>query len=201
MKVLKAFGFDPMICQWIYTFYNKIKSTVIVNGHTSPWFSTERGCRQGDPISPYLFLLYVEILDIMIRENRLIKGINIYDEEHKISQFADDTQTMSEGEAISFEQSIGTIDKFGRKSSLAMNSGKTQAIWLGNKRQSLTKCLPHIKIDWNPLKFKSVGVWLTADLTDCEEISCNNKFSEMKILQKNDNAIRKDSHIEISDSV
>ena len=63
-----------------------------------------------------------------------------------------------------------------------MNSGKTQAIWLGNKRQSLTKCLPHIKIDWNPLKFKSVGVWLTADLTDCEEINRNNKFSETKTL-------------------
>ena len=103
---------------------------VIVNRYTSPWFSTERGCRQGDPISPYLFPLCVEILDNIIRENRLIKGININDEEHKIAQFADDTQTVSECDAISFELSIGTVDKFGRKSSLAMNSGKTQAIWL-----------------------------------------------------------------------
>ena len=107
-----------------------------------------------------MFLLRVEILGIMIRENRLIKGININDEEHKVAQFADDTQMMSEGDAISFEQSIGTVDKFGRKSSLAMNSGKTQAIWLGSKRQSETKCLPHIKIDWNPLKFKSVDCGL-----------------------------------------
>ena len=38
MKVLKAFEFGLIICQWIYTFYNKIKSTVIVNGHTSPFF-------------------------------------------------------------------------------------------------------------------------------------------------------------------
>ena len=36
MKVLKAFGFGPIICHWIYTFYNIIKSTVIVNGHTPP---------------------------------------------------------------------------------------------------------------------------------------------------------------------
>ena len=110
-KLLNAFGFGPMICQRIYTLYNKIKLTVIVNRYTSPWFSTERGCRQGDPISPYLFPLCVEILDNMIRENRLIKGININDEEHKIAQFADDTQTMSECDAISFEQSIGTVDK------------------------------------------------------------------------------------------
>ena len=60
-----------------------------------------------------MFLLRVEILGIMIRENRLIKGININDEEHKVAQFADDTQMMSEGDAISFEQSINTVDKFG----------------------------------------------------------------------------------------
>ena len=100
-------------------------------GILHPGFFIERGSRQGDPISPYLFLLRVEILGIMIRENRLIKGININDEEHKIAQFADDTQMMSEGDAISFEQSISTVDKFGRKFGLAVNTGKTQAIWIG----------------------------------------------------------------------
>ena len=54
----------------------------------------------------------------MIRENRLIKGININDEEHKIAQM------IPEGDAISFEQSISTVDNFGRKSGLAMISGK-----------------------------------------------------------------------------
>ena len=46
-KVLKAFGFGEDICRWTATFYRKINSTVIVNGHTSSWFSIERGCRQG----------------------------------------------------------------------------------------------------------------------------------------------------------
>ena len=58
-----------------------------------------------------MFLLRAEILGIMIRESRLIKGININDEEHKTAQFADDTQMMSGGDAISFEQSINTVDK------------------------------------------------------------------------------------------
>jgi len=72
MKALKALRFGPIICQWIYTLYNKTKSAVVVNGHTSPWCSIERECRQGDPLSPYLFLLYLKILGIMIGENRLI---------------------------------------------------------------------------------------------------------------------------------
>ncbi len=76
-KVLKAFGFGPGFCQWIETFYKNIKSTVLVNGNVTPWFHVQRGCRQGDTISSYLFVMCVEILAIMIRENKNIKGIQI----------------------------------------------------------------------------------------------------------------------------
>ena len=76
-KVLRAFGFGPDICQWISTFYKDIKSFVTVNGQLSQWFAIQRGCRQGNPISPYLFILCAEILAIMIRQNKHIKGIFI----------------------------------------------------------------------------------------------------------------------------
>ena len=66
----------------------------------------ERGCRQGDPMSPYLFLLCVEILGIMVRENERSEVLLSM----MISQFADDTQMMSEGGGVhSFEQSINTV--------------------------------------------------------------------------------------------
>ena len=50
-----------------------------------------------------------------------------------IAQFADNTQMMSEGDVNSSINS--TIDSFGKKSGLFMNSGKTQAIWLRSKRR------------------------------------------------------------------
>ena len=68
-KVLKASSCKKDICRWIETFYTNIKSTVIVNGQSSKWFC--RGCRQGYPISPYSFILCVEILGIMIRETSI----------------------------------------------------------------------------------------------------------------------------------
>ena len=51
----------------------------------------KRGTRQGDPLSPYLFLMCAELLASMIRQNENIHGINILDEEILLSQFADDT--------------------------------------------------------------------------------------------------------------
>ena len=51
-KTFKYFNFKNDILQWIETFYKNIKSTVIINQNPSPWFQIERGCRQGDPISP-----------------------------------------------------------------------------------------------------------------------------------------------------
>ena len=99
----------------------------------------------------------------MVRENELITGITINDDEHKIAQFADDTQMMSEGDVNSFEQSFCTIDSFGKKSGLFMNSGKTQAIWLGSKRRPSTRYFYYVKMDWNPHKLNILGVWLTVD--------------------------------------
>ena len=61
-----------------------------VNGQYSQRFDVKRGTRQGDPLSPYFFLICEELLALMIRQNKNIHGINILDEE-VLSQFADDT--------------------------------------------------------------------------------------------------------------
>ena len=56
-KSLRFYNFKNDIIAWIETFYKNTKSTVIENNKPTPWFSIERGCRQGDPISPYIFFI------------------------------------------------------------------------------------------------------------------------------------------------
>ena len=73
--------------RWVGVFYKDIKSCIINNGLTS----LKRGVRQGDPLSPYLFVIAVETLAIAIRQNPDIKGIVIGQEETKVLQYADDT--------------------------------------------------------------------------------------------------------------
>ena len=64
--ILKKFNFGPFLCGWIRTFYNNISSCILNAGSTSPYFSIERGVRQGDPLSPYRFILSLEMLAILI---------------------------------------------------------------------------------------------------------------------------------------
>ena len=64
---------------------------MINNGHSTGYFRLERGTRQGDPLSAYLFILALEILFIQIRNNWEIHGIEIDDVTIKLSAYADDT--------------------------------------------------------------------------------------------------------------
>ena len=181
-KVLDAFGFQNGIKQWIKTFYTNIKSSVLINGKLSDWFPIKRGCRQGDPISPYIFILCVEILAIMIRNNKSITGVNINNVEYKISQYADDTEFILNGDRRSFEKCIETLNEFSKISGLFVNNCKTSVIWLGSRKNSKIKFLKHLGMEWNPKKFKILGVWFTNDLVDMESINFSEKFEEIKKL-------------------
>ena len=103
---------------------------------------------------------------------------------YKISQYADDTEITLEGDKNSFEETVKTINTFGKASGLFLNAGKTSAIWLGNKRNSLVKYMPHLQMEWNPPKFKILGIWFTNDLKECEVLNFSEKFLEIRALYK-----------------
>ena len=98
------------------------------------FFKISRSCRQGDPLSPYLFVLAVEPLAESIRKNQKIIGLKVKEKQIKIGQYDDDTFLMLNEENESFQESINTLRSFERESGLKMNLEKTQAIWVGDPR-------------------------------------------------------------------
>ena len=95
--VLKQYNFGDDFIQWYDIIYNNSTSCVINNGVISEFFKLGRGCRQGDPLSPYLFILSIEPLAKYIQNNKDIKGIIVEQDEFKIGQYADDTFCLLDG--------------------------------------------------------------------------------------------------------
>ena len=129
----------------------------------SDCFKIERGVRQGCPLSPYLFILSVEVLANAIRRDPSIKGISISQNEIKLSQYADDTTLILDGSQDTLETSLGVIEKFSKISGLRLNNKKTEALWIGSKARSSELLCPEKDFKWQELKIKTLGVWLSID--------------------------------------
>ena len=95
--VLKKQGLGPYFIDCIKTFLKDQELRVINGGVTSQYFKLERGARQGDPISAYLFIICLEVLFIFIKENKEIKGLDIFGSEYLYSAYADDTTFFLKG--------------------------------------------------------------------------------------------------------
>lgn len=181
-KVLLKFGFGNDIIKWVKAFYTDIKSYVMVNGKPSRSIKIERGCRQGDPISPYLFILCAEILGCKIRAEHRIKGITVGLKEFKITQFADDTSCFLRGDKQSFEILFETLDRFAAISGLKLNIEKNTNVWLGSERNCNTRWLTQHNMSWNPEKIKILGIIFQNEVSKVVELNLNDKYEEVKRL-------------------
>jgi hypothetical protein len=132
---LKLFNFGENMRQWVRTIFKENTACVTNNGYSSEFFPLSRGVRQGCPLSPYLFLVVVELLSIKIRNNKDIKGIKIDETEIKILQMADDTTVFVE-DLNSLRLILNTIFTFQQYAGLKLNKSKTEAIWIGSQRNS-----------------------------------------------------------------
>ena len=135
-RALFAFHFGPSFIQWISTFYNNISSCVLNNGFSTAPFEVQRGVRQGDPLSSYLFIIFSEMLTVSIRSNKNIQGIMVDGEEIKLELFADDLTAflLNDNSLLEF---LELLKRFGECSGLKINYVKSEMMLLGDCAYSL----------------------------------------------------------------
>lgn len=79
-RILLALGFDSKWVQIVMGCVSSVSYRVKINGSTSALIQPQRGLRQGDPISPYLFLFCAEWLSLAIDHFHLqgrLRGVSI----------------------------------------------------------------------------------------------------------------------------
>ena len=184
-KVLRYFSFGPDILKWIHILYKDSQFCVIQNGIFSRFFNIGRGCRQGDPISPYLFILCVEILGILFRNNKDIKGIRVGNYEYKIFQYADDTGFTLDGSEESLKNTLNILGQFFKYSGLKPNLEKTKAIWIGSMKGSNLRLCKEKKICWSQEPFTVLGITFSTNLIEMLDLNYAQKFTTIQndILQ------------------
>ena len=128
---LKTFGFKDDFITWIRVMYSDISSCVINNGYSSSNFNLQKGVRQGCPLSPYLFLVGVEILGIMLRQSKNITGIKIDGVELRVSQYADDTIVYLSANEVNLRNTFHLLTAFQKISGMKVNIEKSNIACLG----------------------------------------------------------------------
>ena len=153
-KALQAFGFQETFVKWLKLLYSGAKSIVKVNGFLSDPFQTQRGVRQGDPLSPLLYILIAEVFAISVRSDPAIKGIPVNNILHKISQYADDTSLTVVGDE-SIARLEYHLDLYERASGAKVNREKCEGLWLGSNQGRTDKPLG---FRWTSDRIKVLGI-------------------------------------------
>ena len=143
LACLKKFGFGDNFLCWISVLLNKNESCVTNGGHTTKYFSLNRGARQGDPIAAYLFILVLEIFFIMLRSNDQVKKLCVLNFNFFLTAYADDT-TFFVADINSVIIIFSTFDQFALFSGMKINKSKCELSGIGVKRNVLT-ALPGVK--------------------------------------------------------
>ncbi|GJR28143.1 macrophage erythroblast attacher-like protein [Tanacetum coccineum] len=100
--VLRKFGFGEKWCGWIQECLRSSWGSVLVNGSPTEEFQFFKGLKQGDPLSPFIFILVMESLYISFKrvvDAGMFNGIVLNSVMHLSHMFyADDAVFMGQGE-------------------------------------------------------------------------------------------------------
>ena len=174
-RTLEAFKFGNVIIKWIRILYTQISSCIINNGTTSRYFALEKGVRQGDPLSPYLFILVIELLAIRLREDPEVVGLKIDGSMQKLSVYADD-MTVAVTDIESAKRAFQVFKIFAQNSGLKMNMEKTEGMWLGRQKNNLEEPLG---ILWPKEPIKALGIFHSYDQRACAKANFEDKIAKL----------------------
>ena len=99
VSALEKYRFKKDFIGWIKLLLKNEESCILNGGETTNYFKLERGTRQGDPLSAYLFILVLKIALIKIKRNPYIESLNVCNNDVLYTAYADDTSFFTKRKA------------------------------------------------------------------------------------------------------
>ena len=164
---------------------------IILNGEKLRAFPLRLGTRQGCPLSPLLFNTVLEVLASAIRQHKEIKGIQISQEEVKLSLFADDMILYMENPKDSTKKLLELIHAFSKVAGYKINAQKLVAFLYTNNEATEREIKESIPLTTAPKPIKYLGINLTKEV---KNLYAENYRKLMKEIEEDTKKMEKRFH-------
>ena len=160
IKTLQSIGIKGTFLNFIKSIYERPTANIILNGKKLAAFPVRSGTRQGCPLSPLLFNIVLEVL-ATARQQREIKGIQIGNEEVKLSLFADDMILYMENPKDSTPKLLKLIQQFSNVAGYKVNVQKSVAFLYTNNESTEREIRESIPFTIAPRTIRYLRINLT----------------------------------------
>ncbi|KAL0307384.1 UNVERIFIED_CONTAM: hypothetical protein Scaly_2984900 [Sesamum calycinum] len=175
LAVLRLFGFPDKFISWVEQCITTASFSISLNGENHGFFNSGRGLRQGDPISPYLFVLIMESFHLLIRSKITAEPNFHYHwrcKELSIVNlcFADDLLLFCRADPHSVSVLKEVLETFKEMSGLQANAQKSLIITSKAAAQQQSRIQEIMGFSIGNLPIKYLGVPLTSSkltMADC----------------------------------
>ncbi|XP_074315271.1 uncharacterized protein LOC141651458 [Silene latifolia] len=161
-QMLAIYYFPPQFQKWIMECVTSTWFSLKINGSITGFFKGESGLREGDPLSPFLFVMGMEYL------SRILRGIH---KQHQVSYhpkcgriglnhliFADDLMIFFRGDTSSVRAVTKSLGRFAQLSGLQANPEKTSIYMRGIREDIQREILRAIGYTEGFFRFRYLGV-------------------------------------------
>jgi ribonuclease HI len=153
---LNAFGFPQKLINTIIKCVSIVQLSILINGNPSLPFSPQRGLRQGDPLSPYLFIICADVLSGLLSQAHLgkhIHGVKIAPSAPEITHllFADDSLFFCRADKEEARYIKHIIQTYQEASGQMVNLDKSELMFSKcvpvNNQREISQVLPMQRVD------------------------------------------------------
>jgi len=148
LAILKQLGFHDKWINWICICISTTSFSVMLNGSSFGHFKPSRGLRQGDPLSPFLFIIETEAISRMLHNS--LRGFKIFRSCESLNHllFEDDLVVFTSATFSKASIIKNFLDRYSFWSSQPVNFSKSSISFCKNTndatRNSILAILPFV---------------------------------------------------------
>lgn len=166
---MSQMGFGDKWILWIKGFISSSRASIPINGSATRELSLSKGVRQGDPLSPFLFIIAMEGLNVAMRtasQKSLFHGVKIPNDGPSVSHlfYAGDMRFVGDWTSSKFANFAYIVKCFHAASGLKVNFRKSNVFGIGISSNEVSSCARIVGCEATSFPFKYLGILVGANM-------------------------------------